>query len=98
MASPPTIVCLASYFKGNDFIRECKHLGCHVVLVIKEKLQGEDWPRESLDELIDAVCRVGRARRIDRVVALEEYDVLAAASVREHLLAAGMGTSAARMF
>jgi hypothetical protein len=33
----PTIICVASFFKGNDFIRECKRLGaddpeivCHV--------------------------------------------------------------------
>ncbi|HYY57540.1 MAG TPA: hypothetical protein VE842_09410, partial [Pyrinomonadaceae bacterium] len=45
-------MCLASYFKGGEFIRECKRRGCRVVLVTKEKLLGEDWPRESLDEII----------------------------------------------
>ncbi|HEV7842233.1 MAG TPA: hypothetical protein VGO69_00980, partial [Pyrinomonadaceae bacterium] len=49
---PLRIVCLASYFKGVDFMRECKRQGCEVVLVTKEKLLSEEWPRESLDEII----------------------------------------------
>ncbi len=51
--SPPlNIICLATYFKGGDFIRECKRLGCHVVLVTKEKMLAEDWPRDCIDQLI----------------------------------------------
>ena len=49
---PLNIVCLATYFKGVDFIRECKGRGHQVVLITKEKMLGEDWPRESLDDLI----------------------------------------------
>jgi biotin carboxylase len=49
-------------------------------------------------ELIDAIGRLARTRRIDRVVALEEFDVLNAAAVREHFLVSGMGTTAARVF
>ena len=52
MSAPLNIICLASYFKGVDFIRECKRLGANVVLVTKEKMLKEDWPRESLDDLI----------------------------------------------
>ena len=37
MSNPLNIVCLATYFKGADFIRECKAQGCNVVLVTKEK-------------------------------------------------------------
>ena len=111
--SPPHplyIVCLASFFKGGEFIRECKRRGCRVVLVTKEKLLGEDWPRESLDDIIAApndatpehfihiVTQLARPLKLDRVVALEEYDVITAALIREHLRIPGMGSTTARLF
>lgn len=30
---PPTILCVASFYKGNEFIRECQRLGGRVVLL-----------------------------------------------------------------
>jgi len=107
---PLNIVCLATYFKGADFIRECKAHGCHVVLVTKEKMLSEDWPRESLDDVIavpndagpalfiDLVAFLGRDRRIDRVIALEEFDVVTAALMREHLCLPGLSSSRAKVF
>ena len=47
----PTILCLASYFKGGPFIEECKRLGCHTILVTTQKLEHEAWPRHAIDEL-----------------------------------------------
>jgi hypothetical protein len=32
-ARQTTILCLASYFKGQEFLRECKRLGCRVLLL-----------------------------------------------------------------
>ena len=40
-----TVVCLASYFKGTEFLRQCREQGCRVVLVVKEKLKDEAWPK-----------------------------------------------------
>lgn len=109
-ASNPTILCLASFFKGNDFIREAYAQGAHVVLLTREKLLSRDWSRESLDELLAipgktsvssylaAASHVARTRRVTRVVALEEYDIVTAAHIREHLCVPGLGTSAARCF
>lgn len=51
-ANEPTILCVASFFKGNDFIRECKRQGARVVLLTREKLLAADWARESLADLI----------------------------------------------
>jgi len=62
---PLNIICVATYFKGADFIRECKAHGCHVILVTKEKMLGEDWPRESLDDLIAVPNDAGPAPFID---------------------------------
>lgn len=104
------MVCLATYFKGVDFIRECKSRGCQVVLITKEKMLAEDWPRESLDDLIalpnDAspelfihlVSLLARQTRIDRIVALEEFDVITAAKIREHFCLSGMSSATARLF
>lgn len=104
------MVCLATYFKGVDFIRECKSRGCQVVLITKEKMLGEDWPRESLDDLIalpnDAghdlfihlVSLLARQTKIDRIVALEEFDVITAAQIREHFCLSGMSSATARLF
>jgi biotin carboxylase len=110
MTRPLNIVCLATYFKGADFIRECKAHGCHVVLVTKEKMLREDWPRESLDDLIavpndaapplfiDLLAFLARNRTVDRVVALEEFDVVTAALMREHLCLPGLSSSRAKVF
>jgi hypothetical protein len=109
-ANPLNLVCLATYFKGADFIRECKSRGNQVVLVTREKMLGEDWPRESLDDLIalpnDAglemfihlLSLLGRQTKIDRVIALEEFDVITAAQLREHFCLPGMSASTARLF
>ncbi len=107
---PLNILCLATYFKGVDFIRECKKYGSRVVLVTKEKMLNEDWPRDSLDDVIalpnDAdtdlfihlAAHLSRDRKLDRVVALEEFDVVTAAAIREHLFLPGMDSSTARRF
>jgi hypothetical protein len=109
-STPPSVVCLATYFKGGDFIRECKSRDCHVVLITKEKMLNEDWPRDSLDDLIalpnDAgidlfihlAAHLARDRKPDHVVALEEFDVVTAALIREHLNVPGMNSATARTF
>jgi biotin carboxylase len=107
---PLNIICLATYFKGGDFIRECKQLGCHVVLITKEKMLQEDWPRDSIDQLmavpndadpllfIDLVAFLAREMKPNRVVALEEFDVMTAGLIREHFCLPGMNSSTARTF
>ena len=108
--SVPTILCIASFFKGNDFIREARHQGAGVVLLTREKLLDQDWARDSLDELLAipgrtsvsaylmAATHVARTRRVTRVIALEEYDIVTAAHLREHLCVPGIGTTTARCF
>lgn len=105
-----TIVCLASYFKGMEFLRECKRQNCRVVLLTKEKLAGEDWPHDCLDEFITlpndatpdhftyAATQVARRHILARVVALEEFDVITAGLIREHLCLGGMTSTEARLF
>jgi biotin carboxylase len=109
---PPkhTVFCLASYFKGNDFIRECKNLGHRVFLLTRGKALNEDWARESLDGIIPvsndasvgsylyAATNIARTHKPSLVIALEESDVITAARLREHFCLRGMLSSRARLF
>ncbi|NLF66081.1 MAG: ATP-grasp domain-containing protein [Chloroflexi bacterium] len=106
----PTLLCLASYFKGEPFLEKADELGCHVILITKEKLADEAWPMTSIDErylmpevgaqpdITYAVSYLARERRIDRIIPLDDYDVETAAQLREHLRLPGMGTTLARHF
>lgn len=107
---PNTILCLASYFKGGDFLKACKAQGCHVILVTKEKLADEPWPTDAIDErflMADlskrpyieyAISYLARTRKIDRIIPLDDFDVETAAALREHLRIPGMGDTTARYF
>lgn len=106
----PTILCIASFFKGNDFIRECRRQGARVALLTREKLLNEQWARDAIDDLVAipgrssvaaylmAATDIARHHQISRVVALEEYDILTAAQIREHLCIPGSGSTLARCF
>ena len=110
MPEPLTLLCIASYEKGQEFMREAKRLGCRVVLLTLEKRREANWPRESLDEVfyvpenltlqqvIHAVAYMARTVRIDRIVALDEYDMENAAELREHMRIPGMGATTLRYF
>ncbi|MGA7694636.1 MAG: ATP-grasp domain-containing protein [Candidatus Sulfotelmatobacter sp.] len=105
-----TFLCITTYEKGQEFMRECKRQGCRVILLTAEKLRDADWPRESLDDtfylpaeipiadIVQAVTHLTRTQKIDRIVALDEYDMETAATLREHLRVPGMGLTTMRYF
>jgi biotin carboxylase len=107
---PLTILCVSSYEKGQEFLRACKAIGCRVVLLTVEKLRHADWPRQSIDEmffmpeelpvqgLINAVSFAARSQPIDRIVALDEFDMENVSALREHLRIPGMGLTTVRYF
>ncbi len=107
---PLTILCITSYEKGQEFLRTCKNEGCRVLLLTVEKLREGDWPRESVDEffympedlptwaIINTVSYLARWQPIDRIVALDEFDMENAAALREHLRIPGMGLTTVRHF
>src|SRR5260370_13246476 len=108
--SQKTVLCITSYEKGQEFMRECKRLRSYVILLTVTTLENAHWPHESIDELfvmpdlskVDDVIRgvsyLARTRIIDRIAALDDYDVLTAATLREHLRLAGMADSHVRYF
>ncbi len=110
---PFTILALASYEKGYDFLREAKRLGARVYLLTSLGLRDRAWPKESIDEVfympdeanawnrrhtLNAVCHLMRTNRIDRIVPLDDFDLETAAFLREHARTPGLGESATRFF
>src|SRR5438094_6150850 len=50
-ADRPTILCVASFFKGERFLSRCKQEGCRVLLLTSERFLREPWPRGDIDEV-----------------------------------------------
>jgi biotin carboxylase len=104
------IVCIASEHKGNEFLEAASENGWYVTLVTRRKLLDEPWSWAAIndvrcvedpatqDDYIRTVTNVAGTRRIDRVVGLDEFDIVTAARAREHLQIAGMSSSHALRF
>jgi biotin carboxylase len=109
-----TLLCLASYEKGHRFLEEAKRQGCRVFLLTSLSLKDTaKFPRESLDdifympdqehqwnlqEMLYAVSHLCRTVQIDRIIALDDFDLEKASFLREHLRIPGLGESATRYF
>ena len=109
-----TVFCICTFFKGSAFLEAAKEAGNRVYLLTDQKLAEKPWPWEAIDEvfyldevdntfstyqkLLDGVAHVMRDRKIDVVVALDDFDVEKAALVREHFRIPGMGQTTARYF
>lgn len=114
MSTPLTILCIASYDKGHDFLREAKRQGCRVLLLTSLSLQHKhQFPTEAIDEIfympdvdgvwnrehaLFAIAHLARHEFIDRLVPLDDFDLEVAAYFREHLRIPGMGETTTRYF
>ncbi|MCY7374711.1 MAG: ATP-grasp domain-containing protein [Pyrinomonadaceae bacterium] len=104
------IVCIASEHKGNEFLEECHNAGWQVTLVTRKDLLDYPWTWTSLSDVktvergaaaedyVRAVANIAGNQPIDRLVGLDEFDVLTAAQAREHLQIEGISDSYARRF
>ena len=91
-------------------MREVASLGCDVRLLTVETLRDADWPKDILteflmmpegltpNEILNTVTYLARTRHIDRIVALDEFDMEVAALLREHMRLPGMGETITRYF
>jgi biotin carboxylase len=105
-----TMLCIATYRKGDEFLRECRRQGCRVLLLTEEKLRDADWPRDAIDafyyihrdmprdDIKKGAAFLARTERLDRIVALDDFDVETAAMLREYLHVQGMGETTGRAF
>ncbi len=114
MDRPLSFLCIASYFKGNDFLRGMKSTGATVYLVTSKKLEHEPWAREAVDDIfyveqdpnnewvMDDVAAglawLMRTHKIDRIVSLDDFDVEKGAFLREYFRIPGMGVTTAHHF
>jgi biotin carboxylase len=109
-----SFLCIATYFKGVDFMKACHELGNKVYLITAKKLENKAWPRESLDDIFyledesntpenlqnmaTGVAYLMRSRKIDCIVALDDFDVEKGAFLRETFRIPGMGLTTAQYF
>lgn len=91
-------------------MRQCASMGCRVALLTVDKLKEADWPRDILeevltmpanlgvDEVIRTVAYIARGWKLDRIVALDEFDMETVAALREHMRVPGMGRTTTAHF
>ena len=109
-----SFLCLSEEFKGPNFLTTLKALGHRVFLLTDEKARHDPWPREAIDEvfysprdkkrrhdrqtLVEGAAWLMQNHGIDRIVALDDFDVEDAALLREEFRIPGMGQTTARHF
>lgn len=110
IAGSPWILCVSSYFKGNQFLEQCKASGWKVVLLTLGSLLNKPWARERCDEVfaldsfadrkhvVNSVSFLARTRDFARIAPLDDFDVELVAHLREHMRIPGMGETTARYF
>jgi len=106
-------ICVSNYFKGNDFLINLKKQGNRVYLITAEKLRDKPWAVDyideiffmpgqdvdwNLDDLLAGVANLMRHKKIDAIIALDDFDVEKAAFLRENLRIDGMGQTTGRYF
>jgi biotin carboxylase len=108
------IVCISCYYKGYDFMDEMKKLGNKIILITSDNLKEKNWPWHAIDEvfympeiqpsvwnldhLVQGFSHLMQTRKVDAVVALDDYDVEKAALIRETFRIPGMGQTTHRYF
>ncbi len=102
-------LCISTFFKGEDFLKNCKAEGNNVYLMTNKDLEHEAWPWDSIEDVyyIEAwnqediakgIAYKSRAIKFDRFVALDDFDVEKVALLREHFRMPGMGRTTSHYF
>ena len=109
-----SFLCICSYLKGQAFLTACKSEGNKVFLLTSDNLKDADWPWDSIDDvffmptdaegqwkqqdLVMGLANLMRSQKIDRIVALDDFDVEKATFLREQFRIPGMGQTSGRYF
>ncbi|MEZ5307812.1 MAG: ATP-grasp domain-containing protein [Pyrinomonadaceae bacterium] len=107
----PHIICIASEFKGNEFMEAAQAAGWRVTLLTRDDLRDADWswtsinairtiaPESREEEYLREVVNIAATDRPDHVAGMDEFDVLPSARIREYLqIYKGMSRSHALRF
>jgi len=107
---PMRLLCVSCITFGRPFLIEAAKRGHKVIVLTSKKELDKEWPRDVLEEVFavenfwdekqvrNAVSWISQRRKIDRVVALGDFDVEVACMLREHLRVPGMGETTMRYF
>ena len=111
---PLTLLCISCYFKGTDFLEVAAASGNKVYLLTSRNLEHKPWPRNALSDIFfvdepddmtwnmeriaNELAGFLRHERIDRFIALDDFDVERVAYLREVFRVPGMGSTTARYF
>jgi hypothetical protein len=106
----PTILCIATYLKGERFLEECRRQGATVFLLTSNTLADAAWPRDAIAE-VRTIARTAteadirhvvgdlfRRHPVDRIVALDDFDVETGAMLREYFQVQGFGRTVGSRF
>ncbi len=109
-----TFLCISCYHKGAPFLKAAKAAGNTIILLTMKKLEHVGWPREAIDEMLfmesdsnepanlgnlaKGLAWMMKSRKIDRIIAMDDFDVEKAAYLREEFRLPGMGQTTARYF
>lgn len=109
-----TFLCISCYHKGAPFLKAAKAAGNTIILLTMKKLEHIGWPREAIDEMLfmesdsnepanlgnlaKGLAWLMQSRKIDRIIAMDDFDVEKAAYLREEFRIPGMGQTTARYF
>jgi len=107
-------VCLSSEYKGAAFLRRLHDEGNQVFLITSKQESEEDWPWPAIkdtfyldrdekgkwnnEHLSSGFSWLVRNNHVDRIVALDDFEVERAAYLREQFRMPGMGETTARHF
>jgi biotin carboxylase len=101
---------MAAGHTGDRFLEELANLGCQAVLLTVDEQRDAGWPKDAVRELhsmpanmtmqqiTNTVAYLARSRKFARFIALDNFNVEIAATLREHLRIPGRGVSTARYF
>lgn len=109
-----TFICVSCDFKGTEFLRALHDLGHKALLITSQKTENDPWPRDCIENIFfmpqndgrswdlntleSGVAYLFREYKIDKIIALDDYDVKKAAWLREIFRSPGMGDTTARHF
>ncbi len=109
MSTALTFLCISRFFKGEALMEAAHASGHKVMLLTSGKLRNEAWPWEAIDEVFyieedkqgrwnmahvqSGLAHLLRRNKIDRLIAMDDFDVDKVADLREHFRITGMGQS-----
>ncbi|MBM3270576.1 MAG: ATP-grasp domain-containing protein [Candidatus Sericytochromatia bacterium] len=103
------ILLVSGAVMGRPFIKFAHEQGHQLLVLTHEKMLDGAWPRDHVEEVVataswkrkdirNTVSFLAQRRKIDRVIAVSDWDVETVCMLREHMRIPGMGETTMRYF